>query len=172
MQPGSSPWTVCHSYRVADPAFDRNWQQGMGDAAVLGNVGVMWLAAGTTWVSPAGQQLVWQGGRWWNQTANRAATAEEAAAVNQAVAAARAAARLGTLTAEGGGVWWSSGGLRYGPDRRYGNRVQHVSRHAEADATRAVEHGVFDAGRAGMLGFIDEAWAIAQRGGPGVTSVV
>jgi RHS repeat-associated protein len=80
--------------------------------------------------------------------------------------------RLGRLTPEGGGVWRSAGGLRYGPDPRYGNRVQHVLRHAEDDATRAVEHGVFDAGRAGTLGVIDEAWAIAQRGGPGVASVV
>jgi len=80
--------------------------------------------------------------------------------------------RLGRLTPEGDGVWRSAGGLRYGPDPRYGNRVQHVLRHAEDDATRAVEHGVFDAGRAGTLGVIDEAWAIAQRGGPGVASVV
>ena len=81
-----------NTYAIADPAFDRNWWQGMGDAAVLAAVGANWLAAGTTWVSLAGQQLVWQSGRWWNRTANRAATAEEAAAATQAVAAARAAA--------------------------------------------------------------------------------
>jgi RHS repeat-associated protein len=79
---------------------------------------------------------------------------------------------LGRLTAEGGGVWRSSGGLRYGPDARYGNRVRHVLRHAVDDATRAVEHGVFDAGRVGMLGVIDEAWSIAQGGGARVTAVV
>jgi RHS repeat-associated protein len=92
MQAGSRPWSIHNTYAIADPAFDRNWRQGMGDAAVLAAVGANWLAAGTTWVSPAGQQLVWQGGRWWNRTANRAATAQEAAAANQAVAAARAAA--------------------------------------------------------------------------------
>jgi RHS repeat-associated protein len=91
MQAGSGPWSIHNTYAIADPAFDRNWWQGMGDAAVLAAVGANWLAAGTTWVSPAGQQLVWQSGRWWNRTANRAATAEEAAAATQAVAAARGA---------------------------------------------------------------------------------
>ena len=89
MQSGGGTWSIRNTYRIADPAFDRNWRQGMGDAAVLAAIGANWLAAGTTWVSPAGQQLVWQGGRWWNRTANRAATAEETAAATWFAATSR-----------------------------------------------------------------------------------
>jgi len=46
-------------------------------------------------VSSSGHQIVWQNGRWWNNTANRAATAQEAAGANQAVAAARTSASGG-----------------------------------------------------------------------------
>jgi hypothetical protein len=51
--------------------------------------------------------------------------------------------------------------------------VQHVLRHAEDIPSRPgpLPHGVFDAGRSGTLRVIDEAWAIAQRGGPGVTVI-
>ena len=46
MQPSSGPWTVRHSYEVADPSFDRNWRQGLGDAATLANFGAQWAAFG------------------------------------------------------------------------------------------------------------------------------
>jgi hypothetical protein len=97
MQSGGGTWSVRNTYGVADPAFDRNWRQGMGDAAVLANVGVIWTAAGPTWVSPAGQQFVWTNRGWWNSTANRAATAEEAAAATRAAAASRPGTPIAAL---------------------------------------------------------------------------
>jgi hypothetical protein len=60
-------------------------------------------------------------------------------------------------------------GLEYGPDAQYGNRVQHILRHAENQPLRLGEHGVFDGGRGGALGVVDEAWSIAQQGGSNVT---
>jgi len=75
-----------------------------------------------------------------------------------------AAKRLGTLTRAGDNVWDSAGGLRYaGADRAGLNRVQHVLRHAEPDATRAT-HSVFNVGRNKTLGLVDEAWGM--RGNP------
>lgn len=49
--------------------------------------------------------------------------------------------------------------------------MQHVLRHSMDDLTRLGLHGVFDAGRSGTLAVVDEAWIIAQQGGPGVTVV-
>jgi hypothetical protein len=93
------------------------------------------------------------------------------ARTERGAAAANSAPRLGTLKQVGPGVWESSGGLRYGADPNHGNRVQHVLRHSVDDPMRAGAngHGVFDAGRTGTLGVIDEAWQIAQRGGSNVT---
>jgi hypothetical protein len=79
--------------------------------------------------------------------------------------------KLGKLTAEGNTYWRSSSGLRYGPDPRFGNRIQHVLRHSVDDTSRAGLHGVFDAGKKGTLNVIDEAWNIAKQGGPGVSVV-
>jgi len=90
------------------------------------------------------------------------------------VPVAPATPRLGTLRSTGSNAWESSGGLRYvGRDPAGLNRVQHVLRHAEDIPGRPgpYPHGVFDAGRSGTLAVVDEAWAIAQRGGPGVTAV-
>ncbi len=99
MQSGGGTWSIRNTYGLADPAFERNWQEGMGHAAVLANVGVTWAASGPMWVTPSGQTFVWTNGRWWNSTANRAATAQEAAAANRAVAAARAPGSGGAPTA-------------------------------------------------------------------------
>jgi hypothetical protein len=83
---------------------------------------------------------------------------------------APATPRPGTLRSVGPDAWESSGGLRYiGRDPDGNNRVQHVMHHAVDDPARAGSHGVFDAGHSGALGTVDEAWAIAQRGGPNVT---
>jgi len=77
-----------------------------------------------------------------------------------------AASRLRYL---GNETWESPLGLQYGPDAQYGNRIQHVLRHAEDQPLRVGEHGVFDVGRQGVVGIVDEAWSIAQQGGPNVT---
>jgi hypothetical protein len=79
------------------------------------------------------------------------------------------AARGGILRSAGNGTWVSRGGLRYGADPNFGNRVRHLLNHASDIPTRPGRHGVFDAGRRGVLGVVDEAWAIAQRGGSGVS---
>ncbi len=75
----------------------------------------------------------------------------------------------GRLKYLGNETWESQSGLRYGPDAQYGNRVVHVLRHAEDQPLRAGEHGVFDAGRNGVVGVVDEAWSIAQKGGSNVS---
>jgi hypothetical protein len=64
--------------------------------------------------------------------------------------------------------WESPEGLEYGPDLQYGNRVQHVLRHALDQPTRVGEHGVFDAGPDGFVQVVDEAWVAAQQGGSNV----
>jgi RHS repeat-associated protein len=79
--------------------------------------------------------------------------------------------QLGRLRSVGQKVWESTTGLRYGADPRFGNRVQHVLQHATNDPNRPGFHGVFDAGKSGTLGVIDEAWMLAQQGGSGVTVV-
>lgn len=71
----------------------------------------------------------------------------------------------GRLKYLGNETWESPLGLKYGPDAQYGNRIQHVLRHAEDQPLRVGEHGVFDTGRRGAVGVIDEAWSIAQKGG-------
>ena len=77
--------------------------------------------------------------------------------------------RPGTLTKISDDVWESAGGLRYGPDPKFGNRVQHVIRHATDDIAQQGTHGVFDAGRTATLGVIDDAWRLAQKGGSAVS---
>lgn len=77
--------------------------------------------------------------------------------------AARAGAGLGRLRSIGPSTWESSGGLLYGPDKVFGNRVQHVLAHTVADASKPV-HSVFNVGRSNVLGLVDEAWAM--RGAP------
>ncbi|MBZ0117173.1 MAG: hypothetical protein K8H88_09275, partial [Sandaracinaceae bacterium] len=84
-------------------------------------------------------------------------------------AGASSAARGGILRSAGNGSWISRGGLRYGADPNFGNRVRHVLNHAADIPGRTGAHGVFDAGRRGALGVVDDAWAIAQRGGSGVS---
>jgi hypothetical protein len=50
-------------------------------------------------------------------------------------------------------------------------RTEHVLNHAADIPGRPGAHGVFDAGREGAFAVVDEAWAMAQRGGPNVTVV-
>jgi RHS repeat-associated protein len=71
--------------------------------------------------------------------------------------------RFGILRSTGTNTWRSSGGLVYGPDKVFGNRVQHVLAHTVPDATKPM-HSVFNVGRNRLLGLIDEAWSM--RGAP------
>ncbi len=93
------------------------------------------------------------------------ADASRQVAASAGAASANVAGRLKYL---GNETWESPLGLQYGPDAQYGNRIAHVLRHAGDQPLRVGEHGVFDAGRSGIVGVVDEAWAIAQKGGAGV----
>ena len=166
LRPNGGMWSIHNTYAVADPSFDRNWRQGIGDAAVRANIGIHWLAVGTIWVSPAGHQFVWQGGRWWNRTANRAATAEEAAAANRALAASNAPIQnAGRLTFDPATrSWRSTGGLVYGQGSAQGNRVLHVLEHLTPDPSKPL-HTLFNVPRNQIIGLLDEAWAARQGTG-------
>lgn len=58
-------------------------------------------------------------------------------------------------------------GLVYGPDRRYGNRVNHVLRHTVDDPNRQVAHGVFDSDRH-VFDVVDDAYTRSQTATTGV----
>jgi RHS repeat-associated protein len=76
---------------------------------------------------------------------------------------------LGRLRSIGRITWESSGGLVYGPDKVFGNRVQHMLAHTVPDATKPM-HSVFNVGRNQVLGLVDEAWSMrgaAVAGDPG-----
>ncbi len=77
----------------------------------------------------------------------------------------------GKLRYLGNQLWQSTARLQYGPDPRFGNKVQHVLQHASDIPNRPGAHGVFGVGRSQILSVVDEAWCIAQRGGPGVTAI-
>jgi RHS repeat-associated protein len=85
---------------------------------------------------------------------------------------ARSGSARGTtppLTSVGPSQWKSAGGLTYGPDKKFGNRVRHVLAHTVPDANKPA-HSVFSVGRNKVLGLVDEAWAkrgAAEPGDPG-----
>lgn len=85
-------------------------------------------------------------------------------------ASATTAARLGQLTDLGGGVKRSTAGLRYTPGSEEGHRLTHVLRHGHDLPDRPGVHGVFDGDAAELLAVIDEAYLLAQQGGPRVTA--
>ncbi|MER7179480.1 polymorphic toxin-type HINT domain-containing protein, partial [Streptomyces hyaluromycini] len=63
----------------------------------------------------------------------------------------------------GGGRLQSPGGLIYGFDRKFGNKIDHVLAHTVPDASRAT-HTVFvekDPGK--VLALVDEAWAMQSK---------
>jgi hypothetical protein len=68
-----------------------------------------------------------------------------------------ASAKAG-LRSIGVDLWESKAGLRYGDDNIFRNRVLHVLNHTVDNPTRTRPHGVFDAGRRGALGVVDEGW--------------
>ncbi|KPD08272.1 hypothetical protein AM501_11110, partial [Aneurinibacillus migulanus] len=65
--------------------------------------------------------------------------------------------RLGKLSYNYDGTWTSSGGLVYGFDRKFGNRVNHVLAHTEPNLTKA-NHTVFNVDKTKVLEIVDEAW--------------
>ncbi len=54
-QSSGGTWSVRGTYTILDPAFERNWQQGISNAAVLARIGVEWSATGPLWVSSSSQ---------------------------------------------------------------------------------------------------------------------
>ena len=70
---------------------------------------------------------------------------------------------LGKLRPIGPGTLESGGGLVYGPDAVFGNRVRHVLAHTAPDVSKRV-HSVFSVERNRVLELVDEAWRM--RGAP------
>ena len=70
------------------------------------------------------------------------------------------------LTPVGPNTWRSSGGLIYGPDRVFGNRVQHVLAHAAPNAAKRA-HSVFAVAKNKILDLVDRAWAARGPSVPG-----
>lgn len=56
--------------------------------------------------------------------------------------------------------------LVYGPDKKFGNRVQHVLAHTVPDASKPA-HSVFNAGRKEVIGIVDDAWKSRGASLPG-----
>jgi RHS repeat-associated protein len=81
----------------ANPNFHRNAEQAVGDATLLAVGGVIWTAAGPSWVSPSNYTFVWRNRGWFNLTKNCDATAAEAAQAEAALANASRAAGAGRL---------------------------------------------------------------------------
>ena len=67
------------------------------------------------------------------------------------------------LQSIGSNTWKSPGGLIYKPDKKFGNRVNHVLAHAESNSMKNL-HTVFSVPKDEILQLIDEAWAM--KGAP------
>lgn len=63
----------------------------------------------------------------------------------------------------GNNIWESPGGLVYGPDKKFGNRLQHVLAHTTPNLQKKT-HTVFSIPPNKIIELIDEAWAI--KGAP------
>lgn len=83
----------------------------------------------------------------------------------QTIAPSPSSSGLGRLQSIGPSTWQSSGGLVYGPDKQFGNRVVHVLAHLSPNSNKAL-HSVFNVARSRLLGLIDHAWS--RRGAPEV----
>ncbi|MBL0385060.1 methyl-accepting chemotaxis protein [Tumebacillus sp. ITR2] len=70
---------------------------------------------------------------------------------------------MGKLTYNGNSTWTSSGGLIYGEDKAFGNRVNHVLAHFSENTAKST-HTVFSLDRNQILPLLDEAWA--KKGAP------
>jgi hypothetical protein len=65
----------------------------------------------------------------------------------------------------------SASGLVFKQGRKHGNRLSHVLAHTADDMSK-VKHGVFNSGGDELVGTLDEAWEIAQKGGDNVVKTV
>jgi hypothetical protein len=63
------------------------------------------------------------------------------------------------LRSIGNNIWQSPGGLVYKPDKKFGNRLQHVLSHAVPNSTKGT-HTIFSVPKNKILELIDEAWAM------------
>jgi RHS repeat-associated protein len=59
----------------------------------------------------------------------------------------------------GNNQWRSQKGLIYGPDAKFGNRVQHTLEHTKVNLTKRM-HSVFNVSRNQIIDLVDEAWAL------------
>lgn len=57
----------------------------------------------------------------------------------------------------------SASGLVFKTGSKHGNRLSHVLAHTSNDLKK-LYHSVFDGGKDGVIGTIDEAWDMAQKG--------
>jgi hypothetical protein len=76
------------------------------------------------------------------------------------------AVSLGKLRPIGPDTWESAAGLVYGPDKIFGNRVQHVLAHTVPAASKSA-HTMFSVPRAEVLELVDEAWKLRGASLPG-----
>jgi hypothetical protein len=61
----------------------------------------------------------------------------------------------------------SPAGLLYTRGSAEGHRLKHIERHLTDDPQRPGKHGVFDGDMPQVIRWIDEAYELAKRGGPG-----
>jgi hypothetical protein len=88
---------------------------------------------------------------------------ENTTAVESATAGAIDTSLLTDLKTIGNNTWKSPAGLIYKPDKKFGNRIQHVLAHAEPNSMKNL-HTVFNVPKDEILKLIDEAWTI--KGAP------
>ncbi len=62
------------------------------------------------------------------------------------------------LKSIGSNIWQSPGGVIYGYDKKFGNRIQHVLAHATNDPNK-MTHTVFKIPKDKIIELVDEAWA-------------
>ncbi|MGL4234944.1 RHS repeat-associated core domain-containing protein [Tabrizicola sp.] len=90
----------------------------------------------------------------------RASAADQLKPAKGGIGAQYATPKGFTTYIDGNGsiVHVSPAGLKYGPDPKFGNRVDHVLAHTAPDASKP-KHSVFNVGGDDALGLVDEAWS-------------
>jgi hypothetical protein len=98
-----------------------------------------------------------------NRPADQALLQRVEAAFGPRYLETQGAVSLGKLRSIGPDTWESAAGLVYGPDKIFGNRVQHVLAHTVPAASKPA-HSMFSVPRNEVLELVDEAWRL--RGAP------